>query len=874
MHINRNGLPRWAACLLRRMLPRETRRGALQEFEETYAALADLRQRPHANLWLLWQLMLMWPPLFKMQMIWSLAMVKSYMKLALRFMQKQKRFTVINMFCLAVGLAACLLALLYVQHEHSYNRFHPHAERLYRVDSDVFMRSRWKSFNYVPASVGPALVEGYLEIEDAVRLAWPGSIYVSRGQKQFSETQIYLTDPSFFSMFNFKVRYGDVGRALLGQGEVVLSARMAKKYFGDADPVGETLSWTVDGETERLRYTVVAVLENAPANSGIEYGFLFSLDRDRHYFPRLREFDDIGDSVTFVRLSKDISPRDVEVKLAGFQKRHYPAAIAEKRRFHLIHLLSLYSGHGAKSRMQFFSTMALVVLAIAVFNYINLSLARALKRHREVGMRKVMGAGRRQLFLQFIGESVAFAVGGWLLAMVLVTPLTGWMNQNLGLQLPMGGVWTPFFIGSGLALAVLTGGLAGCYPAIVLSRQPPITVLQKRQTQTGRRAFTLGKVLVVLQFAVSSYFICSSLVMLRQLRYLGRSDAGVALENRLSVYMEQPLSFSRMTGLKMKLLQLKGVERVACVSRTPTSPLSMRFLYPKPFNGASEFDVQVRGDYIKALYCDADFVETLGLTVVEGRDFSPGGSPSFLINERARTAFNAQRNIGPGSVVQVHTGDDVMKSMGIRGVVKNFHVMSRRWAMAPVVLSTEPPPESDPYRYLVVQYSDGAAGAVLQAVHHLLNREIPNLPVTVSFMTQEWQAGNAGAAREFHLGAGIALLTAVISGLGLYGLASFMLEQRLHEVGVRKVLGAGGGALVRAMGQRYLIWILLANGLALPLAFHWARRFLSDYAYRITLNGSTFMATLLLGLLLLGLTVGMKIFRTARLNPVDVLRCD
>ncbi|MCK5147352.1 ABC transporter permease [bacterium] len=868
-------LPRWIHHLLTKMIPHETREGAIQDFEDGFLDQAVHQNRLSALYWIYRQILIMTFPIMQEKMEWSFTMLKSYLKMAMRYMQKQKLFSAINMLCLSIGLAACIMTLLYVEFELSHNRFHNHAEQIYRVDSKVFMRTRWKSFNTVPCTVGPALVNQYPEVEEAVRMIWPGKIWVHIGERKIGETNINLTDPSFFTLFNFKVIKGNIHGALNEPGQIVISESISQKYFGEADPVGQTLMWTVEGEEEPKVFTVTAVLEDAPANSYVEYGILAAYGPEWTSSGRLSFIDDIGRSETFIRLASFVDRHLFEEKLDGFQENHYPAQIAQKRKIWLRSMISILSGYGARKNMHFYSMMAVVILAIAIFNFINLSIARSMKRYREVGVRKVFGASRQQLFVQFIGESIGFTVGGLILGLLLVLGLMDWVNAHAGIHLSIMGLLNIRFIVVALGLTLLTGFFSGWYPAVILSRQRPVAVLGGRSAYSSRSTLVLGKILVILQFTVSSYFIGTGFVMLRQIHYMGKTDIGADLEDRISIELNMPLSNSKFTSIKDQLLAKDCIVGVACASNTPTSLNSLGNVYPEPFGDASEFDVYLQGGYLNIIYCDADYLKMMNMNLLEGDGFSPGdGQPEVILNDIARHSFEEGIAVETGMVIEYHTGDEVMKSNVVVGVVADFHYAPLRWDIDPLVLTTSLPPGQEVLRYLIVKPGDGQNASGLAAIREVVNKAIPECEVSLSFMSDEWQIGIEDERQVMQIGIAIALITAIISGLGLYGLAAFMLEQRVREVGIHKVLGARANELVALIGGSYLKWILLANVVALPLGITWGKEFLSDFAYRINMNGISFLAALFSTMLILCFSVGFKLIKTSRLNPVDTLKRD
>ena len=865
-------MPKNLFRMLYRMIPDETRIGALQDFEAEYRNQAAEHNRFKAGLWLWGQMVLMLPSVVADHWKRSLSMLKSYLILAIRFMKKQRLFAIINMLCLSVGLAACIFALLYIDFELSHNRFHPHAERIFRLDSRVNMGgARWKPFNVVPMSVGPALTQQFPEVEEAARMVWAGRVTVQSGERRITESDITLTDPSFFTLFNFKVRQGSVQHVFQQPGQVVISERMSLKYFGGEDPIGQTLSWMPDGAAESRVYTVAAVLEDTPVNSYVSYAFLISLEHEARHYPRLLEVDDIGNAETFVRLAVGADPLSFLEKLGDFIPRHYIASLAGKRKFQFQSILEIYSGWGAERKMSLYSMMAAVLMVVAVFNYINLSMARSIKRYREVGMRKVMGASRHQLIVQFMGESIAFALGGLALGLMIVFFLLGWINHVAGIALSPQGFLNTQFLATALGLAILTGLFSGFYPALMLSKQRPAAVLSGQGMRMKKSTFPLAKLLIMLQFAISSFFVSTTIVSMRQVGFMRQTEIGATLEDRLSITLDQPVAYSKLLSVKNQLLKLKQIDKVSCASNTPTSLHSRADIFPKPLGGRSAFDALVRGENIEVIDCDEDFISILGLKLA-GEAESVQGNALYL-NEAAVHSFDEDVVAAPGMTVQYHTGDDVMRNAVIAGIVKNFHVMSKRFQIKPLALM---PIESGDTKLknMIVQTHAKSEASTFLAIQEVLDRLLPESQAQLAFLEDEWVEQNADEARQFNVGMGLALITALIAGLGLYGLAAFMLEQRTKEIGIRKVLGAKRSELLRLLGKTYFRWICIANGVALPVAFLYSKGFLSGFAYRISLNGVSFLGAFLFSVVLLGISIGVKVIGSARMNPVKTLSCE
>jgi putative ABC transport system permease protein len=809
-------------------------------------------------------------------------MFRNYLLSAWRHLKRNKMFTVLNLLGLAAGMTACLLIMQYVSYERSYDGFHENAGRVYRAT--LSLSKEGKPVVAVPknaAAAGPALKREFPEVKDFVRL-FPidGTIAIRRGGVVFNEKGIYFADPSVLRVFSFPLLKGDAATALTGPGTVVLTASAAKRYFGSEDPLGKTLTLR-EGRLD-LPLTVQGVLADIPENTHLSFQFLISHATLRSTWGEKRAEHDWSSAVfyTYLLLQPEASPQTVARKLPGFIRKHMNWGGADARiDFQLQPLRDIYlysdlvqeaKVNGSGRQVTFLLLVGLGIMVIAWINYVNLATAGSLRRAREVGIRKVVGASRGQLWKQFVLESVLHNGLAGLLALTLAQALAPAFRQLTGKPIPL---WHDPAVTIAL-VAFLGAGtlLSAAYPSLVLSGFEPIRVLKGRFVGS-RSGNGLRKALIVVQFAASVALITGTLTVYRQLSFMQEKELGLRLDQTLVMVNPDVVDTtfeSKVRFFKQSLLQHPEIQYVVSANSIPGKPDNLirgglqKAEDHNRDNGINHYGFRV----------DHHYVDALGLKLLAGRNFSEKmttDQDAVLLNQTALRALGYRHPaeaIGK-KVVTNWTGEKT-----IIGVVADFHQQSLKTAFDPTVLVLD---ESGAFGYYAVKINPQAAAPlphVIELVRAQWEAAFPGNPFEYFFLDAYFNAqyqSDRRFGRVFTLFSGLAIL---IACLGLFGLSLFSAVQRTKEIGIRKVHGATTGRLLVLLSGDFVRLVLAANLIAWPLAYLGVREWLAHYAFRIDISPGLFVVPSLLVLAVALLTVSVQTLKAVRTRPADSLRAE
>ena len=794
-------------------------------------------------------------------------MIKNYLKIAFRNLQRYRMYAFVNMAGLAVGMTCCMLILLYVRDELSYDRYHENAEQIHRL-----VRSRSA---YTAAPMGPALAAEMPGVRQAARIKVYQDVLVhDGGEKRFIES-VFAADTSFFDIFTVPFLRGTPEAALSRPDGLVLTASAAEKYFGREDAMGKTLI-VVDDEPFAL--TVTGVIEDLPAASHVRFDLLASFKLVEQSSSRLENWT-TNWLFTYLLLDEATSGADVEARLPALFERHTGEAWDHFRIQPLldIHLYSReldldIAPQGNIAYVFIFSAVGLLVLLIGCINFMNLATARSAGRAKEVGMRKVLGARRRQLVQQFLGESLVMALGALVMAVglaLLLLPAFGQLaEKDLALSLQEAGYLAVAFFG----LALVVGLLAGSYPAFFLSAFAPIDTL-KGTLRTGRAARFLRQGLVVFQFTISTALIVGTLVVVEQLDYVKNAGLGFDKEQVVVLSVGAALE-ERYEAAKQEIRRHPNVLGVSASGNVPGHGVSDFYYHLEGL--ATSLDALPGWD---TYFVDADFVETLRLEVVQGRNFSRdlvSDEQAFILNEAA--VARAVADVGEawaspiGKQMSFYLpgaeGWQVFKSGTVVGVVKDFHYRSLHEEIGPLVLQVFP----ETFGELLVKVGTDDLAGTLAFLEQRWRDLDPTRPFDYYFLDQDFDRLYRAEDRVGQVVGAFAVPTIVIACLGLFGLAAFMAEQRTKEIGVRKVLGATIPGVLLLLSKEFVKLIMLAFVVAAPLAYFAMSRWLESFAYRIEISGGIFLMAGLTALGMALLTVSYQSIRAALTDPVESLR--
>ena len=851
-----------ALFFLGRLVPAQERGPFLDDLREM--AEEERRERGDwAALWWLWlQIATFFIPWMRDRWIWRTAMWANQVRMAFRQLRKQRGVTLLNILGLALGLVCFGLITLYVRYEKGYESQHLLANRIYRVNLAQHMPDQMFRTSYSPVPLGPALKETVHEIEGMMRLSIGRTFMICRGAHRFYESDIALADADAFRMLTF-VRSKGGDDPLANPHSVVITQEIAAKYFGDEDPIGKTLS--ID---DRLDMTVTAVVRNPQTNTRFNASMYLAFPSAETLFGQRYLQNRVSTVLqTYVLLAQGADPVAVTEKLNDYFVNVYGYSPDIKVALELdalprIRLHSLVGFESNPRTLAIFSITGILVLLIACINFVNLATARSANRAKEVGIRKVAGAFRRQLIIRFMVESLVMAglalvlaMAGMLLSMPAFRNLTGQV-QGLADCLSLAS------LGTLLAATLVAGLLAGSYPALYLSAFRPAAVL-KGALAAGGKSAGFRRMLVILQFAIATGLIIATLVVGRQLTFMKSMDLGFTREQMLVVQVRGDALLRDLTPLKSEVLRLPGV---LAASGSQSLPGFIGRYNNVTWEGAPEGERVV----INQTTVDEDFVPTYEMKMVMGRNFEAGRSAdslSMLINETAMRRFGWTDVEGK---VLIHLFGNRRYPVPVLGVVKDFHYGSLRTEIAPMSFYFDGRRMS----YLSLHLDGRRIPETLKAIEAVWKRVNPQQPLDYSFLDERFENRYRSEAQMKDLFSYFSALTILISCLGLYGLAAFAAEQRTREIGIRKVLGATAGGMVALLSKQFLKWVVMANAISWPLAWWLMSRWLSAFPYRTNLGWTAFALAGLGSVVIALATVSYHALKAAYTHPAHCLRSE
>lgn len=786
-------------------------------------------------------------------------MIKNFLKITFRNLRRNKAFSTINILGLSIGMASALLILLWVQNELSTDRFYSKTERLYKMYNREKFDGQLHSWNSTPKVLAPALKKDYPDVEDATRYN-NITFLVSNGDKHLNVRGAF-TDSSFLNMFSFPLLKGNVHQALNKSYSIVLTQKLAKKLFGDEDAMGKTVR--IDSSEN---FTVSAVLKDLPNNTSFDFEYLLPWG----FMDKLGWNDGNwgNNSVsTFVLLKPNASQSAFDKKVENITRNHSKETTQVFTQ--PVSRLHLYSKDengklvgGQIEMVNLFIIIAIFILLIACINFMNLSTAQSEKRAKEVGIRKVAGAYRKGLIAQFIGESTVISFIAFIIAVLLVQFSLQPFNDLTGKILFID-YSNPFFWLFGMLFILFTGLIAGSYPAIYLSSFTPVKVLKGTFKKTNA-LFTPRKVLVVLQFSFAIILIISTIIVEHQIKFVQNREAG---------YNRNNLVYTFVQGDADKNYQLIKQELVSSGAATSVSrsvnPITQRWndSWGFSWNGSTEADAKT--DFVR-MGSDADFVKTIGVKLLKGRDIDiynyPTDSTAVLLNESAVKAMRFTNPIG-------QTLKNFDKEFHVVGVIKDFILESPfEKTINPIIVFG---PSVDFFQ--VIHFKLNPANADMENIakaESVFKKYNPQQPFEYIFADESYAKKFKAQERSGKLSGLFAALTIFISCLGLFGLATYMAESRIKEIGVRKVLGASVGGITTLLSKDFLKLVLLAFIIASPVAWYVMDKWLQSYTYRVNIEWWIFASAGLLSMLVAFATVGYQAIKAAMANPVKSLRTE
>lgn len=797
----------------------------------------------------------------------ALPMFSNYLKIAWRNLTKNKVFSLINLSGLTIGISVCLMIFLFIRHEFSYDNFHEHGQRIFRVMRTIEVDKGQMSVPYLSGPYASALTNDYPgDIEMAVRVMRSNSL-VTYQNKGFNEKNIIYADSNFFQLFSFPLVKGSAANVLKDPNNIVLTESTAKKYFGDKDPIGQRLELDKDRQL-----TVAGIAKDLPNNSSLDFDIVLpiSICYNQDWFKVW-----INNSMfVYVLLKSPQTETKLEAQFPAFMQKYMGESMTKFQYKFGLTLTSLkdiyfeptgnfeFLKHGDKKVVYIFLSIAILILVIACINFMNLSTMRAIERSKEVGLRKVMGALRNHLVGQFIGESILLALISCLLAIILVQLLLPVYGGILGYELTIGFGQPAIYLFLA-AVVVLVGCLAGAYPAFFLSAYSPIQAL-KGKLRLGKEGSWFRQGLVVVQFAISVFLVIGTVIIMKQMSFVRSQELGFDQEQTMVIPIDNNDIYNKRASFKEELQRNSGVSAVSYMSGEPGG-----FFDIQSFEAEGQDGRTVKSN---SEFSDFEIVQTLGLKIIAGRNFDPAfptdSTGSVLINA------TAVKELGYGQPADAigkwikNTFRDTARRR-IVGVVADFNFRSLKEGMNPLVIST-----GDDNRVILVKLKPGNLSQKIAAVGKVYAQIAPQYPFEYNFLDEKFDQLYQDDVKQQQVMTIFASLAIFIACLGLFGLASFTAAKRTKEIGVRKVLGSSETNIILLLTRDLMKPVLLATCIAIPIGYYAMYKWLQNFAYQTKLEWWVFMLAAALAALVALLTIGFQSLKAALANPVLSLRSE
>jgi putative ABC transport system permease protein len=797
-------------------------------------------------------------------------MLKNYLKITFRNLIKYKIYSIVNIAGLAVGMACCILILLWVKNELSYDRFHENSERIFRVVAGGQNAAKG-TILALQGPLAPLLKKEFPEVEKYVRIyafkIFSGEKLVSHQHKHFYTNNFFMVDPSFFEVFSFPFIKGDPRTALYDLRSIVITEEMAKKYFSNDDPLGKILSY----ENE-FDFVVTGVVKNIPFNSHFQFDFIIPLEnyRDIQSLPNGLDNWDNQAFVTYLLLNPNCDISSLEKKMTELVNQYtrndiFTFFLQSLTDIHLYSNLRDELGTNTDIRyVRLFVAIAFLVMLIACLNFINLSTARSLKRAKEVALRKVVGARRTQLIQQFLGESVLVSVLALAVALVLVELLLPAFRNFVGKPLEIHLFFSLSLWLLVLAIVIFTGIFGGIYPAFVLSAFQPVSVFKAKMQKSQRGLLSLRRFLVVIQFAVSICLIICTGIIYKQIKYMQNTPLGFTREQVIII----PIGTGQETVSKAQILKDRFKQHNNIVAVTASSHTPGHRLWGRGIKLLDKPNPEWEKLLIRSLWTDYDFIKTYKITLLAGRDFSSAcssdKSSAFILNETAVRSLGwktAEAALGNSIYFDEKTGN-------IIGVVKDFHFRSLHDAIEETILHIRP----ERFYSLSLRANTSNLPLTLSALKKIWEEILPNRPFEYVFLDEDFAKLYYFDRKVAELMGYFTFLSVFITCLGLFSLVAFSTEQRTKEIGIRKILGATIPNILFLLTKDFTKGVLVANIIAWPVAYYAMFRWLQNFAYRTNIGITTFILSATIALLIAIITVSYQSIKAALANPIEALR--
>lgn len=900
-------LPSW---LLNRFVNIDVRYHAMGDFEEIFYDIVDSEGVPAARRWYWNQFFRSFPSFLIDSIYWSFTMLRNYILIAFRNLVKHKGYTVINISGLAIGLACSIAVLIFVRSENTFDNYHLNKDSLYRLSNESEVISSGSSDRRTVTSIlwGPTLKMDYPEVIEYARFVrlpnqnnpWE----LGYGGNSFSEYKILHTDPSMFRMFSWELIQGNPETALSEPSTMVITQSMARKYFGAENPIGKNIE--IDPKqrdnngnllTQTYDYTVVGVIQDVPRNSHFTFDFLLPTENLKGiYGGDINTGADLNTwfwrgsiAHTYLQLADGVNPASFEPKLLDFIKQYPIDSETRSRGYtfapYLQSISDIYLDGNMQAQMEpvgdrdqiaMFSVIAIFILLIACINFMNYTTAHSTRRAHEVGMRKVLGAYRKQLVAQFLGESMLTSFISLVIAIALSWLILPFFYHYLGKPFFLNYSDIVFLVSSIVGIGLLTGLISGIYPALFLSGFKPLLIL-KGSFSSKKKKNVLRKGLVVFQFSISVFLFIATLVVYNQLNYMKSYELGFD-EDQLLV-LNSTLSQSLgadYDAYTNKLLENPHIKAVTNSSALPGLG-GGGDLYTEANSSADD------GFQLSEAFGDVNFTSVLGLELIAGRGFSEDialdqGIPdedgrirevSVILNEEAvaRFGWSSPQEALDKQIVRDPNSIDFTGT--VVGVVRDFNYQSLHNPIQPLAVISQPN-----YRFIAVKLDPSDMQNTISFIDEVTSEFIPELTFEYSFLDQNLQQQYEEEQRTSEVFSYISFLAIFITSLGLFGLATFLTQQRTKEIGIRKVLGANTTEILLDYVKSFVILIFISFLVGMPLAYFAGSNWLSDFPFRINIGIEVYILAAIFTFVIAFLTIGYQTYKATHINPVEALKGD
>ena len=809
-------------------------------------------------------------------------MFKNNLKIAYRNLMSHKGFSFINIFGLALGTACCLYILLYVKDEFGYDEHHAAADRIYRITSILGAKDDLFPMATCSGPIPMAMKRDFPEVEKATRIVGmfgeAQQVFHYQG-KDFYETGGAFADSTLFQIFSYHFVHGSPYRALSAPYTIVLTEPMARKYFGTADPIGKVLE--IEMEQARQKFKVTGVINNQLGKSHLDFNFFVSMPSGGLGSYVLSSDEWSGNNFTnaYVKLRPNTLVPQLEAKLPAFLEKYAGDQLRQRNMKKILRLQAVTQIHtttgfaaeptkpvSSKSLFLLLGIAALIQ-AIACINFMNLSTARAAKRAREIGVRKVIGAQRKALVGQFLGESMLIAFFAMIVAVPLVIWALPYLNQMTGVELSYAFLQKPQVWLGILLIGLLTGLLAGSYPALYLSGFQPINALKAKVLSTGNN-WNLRQALVVFQFVLAITLIVSVVVIHAQMNFIAQQDLGYNPKQKIVIPFYTNDALQNAEAYRNAIKQLPGVERVSRANNYPSQDVINDLKF---YKDGGNMDASQN---IRFMFVDDQFLPTLEMKLLAGRNFWPNDSlGGVIVNETTLRILNIPLDAAIGQHLHSDISATEKYDLEIVGVMKNFNFSSLYQEVTPFLLMNDNN-RNGRLSQMILNTHTSDVKQLLTKLEAIWKKQVSSLPFEYVFIEDELQEQYAADRRLFSIINGFTGLAILISCLGLLGLAMFTAERRTKEIGIRKVLGASIFDITTLISAEFLKLVVIAMLIATPLAWWAMAQWLKDFAYRVEIQWWMFVLAGLAALIAALATVGFQSVRAAMVNPVKSLKTE